>query len=45
MFEISIKEVRRNRSKTAGLDQVSAPTADNGRGREEVPCLALGGRT
>jgi hypothetical protein len=45
MFEISVKEVRRNRSKAARLDHVSASTANGGRGREEVSCLALGGST
>jgi hypothetical protein len=45
MFAIPVKEVRHSRSKTARLDQVSASSANGGRDREDVSCLALGGST
>jgi hypothetical protein len=44
MFTIPVEQVRRSRSKTAELDCVSASPANGGRGREDVSCLASGGR-
>jgi hypothetical protein len=45
MTTISVKEIERNRSKTAGRDRVSAPPANGLRVDEEDCCFAIGGST
>jgi len=43
MTTISVKEIERNRSKTAGRDRVSVPSANGLRVDEEDCCFAMGG--
>jgi hypothetical protein len=45
MTTISVKETERNRSKTAGRDRVSAPSANALRVDEVDCCFAMGGST
>jgi hypothetical protein len=45
MSTIPVKEMERNRSKTAGQNHVSVPSANDFRGGGEVCCFALGGGT
>ena len=41
----SVKEIERNRGKTAVLNHVSVRSANHFRSGEEVRCFALGGAT
>jgi hypothetical protein len=45
MSTISIKEIERSRSTTAGLDHVSVPLARDLPGSEAACCFFLGGGT
>jgi hypothetical protein len=45
MSTIPVKEIERNRSKTAGQNHVSVPSANGFRGGGEICCFALRGDT
>ncbi|MHB8269720.1 hypothetical protein [Bradyrhizobium sp.] len=45
MSTISVKEMERNRGKTAALNHVSVASANHFRGGEEDRCFALGAST